>query len=173
MEIWKEYECEASDNLTPEFLISTIASLTGWNLDLADQVTVGKGGMTVSFAKTSSLFVGPPEEQSEEFFVYDAEQLAATILDSIQYTLQHNFVDAELGDPSSLDIYYCMEGDQPLELTNIGKIIPMDQPYSGLSIDAEVQSAEGDVETEGTEDAGEESANILEGEFVGFVTIIL
>lgn len=127
-----EYPCESSDNPTPEMLISTMAGVTGWNLDLADNVTVGKGGMTVCFAKTSSLFTGIPENQTEEVTVSDDEELIRTILDSIQYTLQHNFVDSESGDPSSLEIYYCMEGDQPLELPLIGKTLPIDQPYHGL-----------------------------------------
>lgn len=129
-----EYECQASNNLTPELLISTMATMTGWNLDLADTVTSGPGGMTVCFASTSSIFTGVPEEQEEEFAVSDKEQLVATILDSIQYTLQYNFVDVQAGgDPSSLDIYYTMEGEQPLDLSDINKTVPMDQPYTGLT----------------------------------------
>lgn len=130
----EEYPCDSSDNPTPEMVISTMAGLTGWNLDLADKVTVGEGGMTVCFAKTSSLFVGPPEPQNEEFMVFDGEDLTRKILDSIQYTLQHNFVDSELGDPESLDIYFSMEGNQPLELPLIGKTLPIDQPYKGLDV---------------------------------------
>ena len=34
------------------------------------------------------------------------------------------------GDPDSLDIYYSMEGDQPLTLENINVTIPMDVPYT-------------------------------------------
>ena len=45
-----------------------------------------------------------------------------------------NFVDPELGDPASLDIYYCMEGDLPLTLPGIDVTIPMDQPYQGFTI---------------------------------------
>lgn len=62
--------------------------------------------MTVSFAKTSALFVGPPETQKEEFFMYDADTLITTILDSVKKTLQENFVDTSAGgDPESLPIY--------------------------------------------------------------------
>ena len=32
--------------------------------------------------------------------------------------------------PSNLDIYYCVEGDKALELTNLNITIPMEQPYS-------------------------------------------
>ncbi len=129
---FEEYPVKCAGELTPELLIAGIADLTGWNLTLADEVTTGKGGMTVSFSKACSLFTGPPDPQKEEFFAYDAETLDQMILDSIQKTLQYNFVDPELGDPESLDIYYCMEGDQPLYLENIDVTIPMTEPYHGL-----------------------------------------
>ena len=117
--------------LTPEFLIQSISDLTGWDLSLADEVTTGKGGMTVCFSSECALFTGPPDPQNEEFFVYDSYQLAQTILDSIQYTLQYNFVDPTLGDPSSLPIYYCMEDNQPLTLESLNITFPLDEPYPG------------------------------------------
>ena len=122
------YEGKDSSDLTPELLIRGISDLTGWDLSLADAVTTGKGGMTVSFAKTSSLFAGPPDPQKEEFFVFDAEDLAHTILDSVQKTLQRNFT-GEGGNPDALDIYYCTENDEPLVLDNIGRSWTLDQPY--------------------------------------------
>ena len=68
--------------------------------------------------------------QKEEFFVYDNVQLTQTILDSIQRTLQYNFIDPELGDPSNLDVYFCLEGgDISLEG---GAFVPHTQPYQGL-----------------------------------------
>ena len=65
-----------------------------------------------------------------------AQQQAANLRGQfrIQRTLQYNFVDPELGDPASLDIYYCMEGDLPLTLPGIDVTIPMDQPYQGFTI---------------------------------------
>lgn len=136
-----KYECQSSDKMTPEMLISTIAGLTGWNLDLADEVKVEDGKITVCFAKTSSLFVGLPESQEEEFMVDDTEQLTRTILDSVQYTLQNNYVNLEKGEGASYDIYYCMEGGQPLELP-IGKTIPADEPYNGLDDNADTLETE-------------------------------
>ena len=86
--------------------------------------------MTVDFANTSALVVGPPDPQKEEFFVYDNVQLTQTILDSIQRTLQYNFNDPELGDPSNLDVFFCLEGgDVSLEG---GAFVPHTQPYQGL-----------------------------------------
>lgn len=137
-----EYPCESSDNPTPEMMLSTMAGVTGWNLDLADDIKVEDGKITVCFAKTSSLFVGPPETQIEEFAVYDGDELTRTILDSIQYTLQHNYVNSETGSDGTYDIYYCMEGGQPLELPLIGKTLPLDQPYNGLDDNADTLETE-------------------------------
>lgn len=123
-----EYPLEYEGELTPEILIQGIADLTGWDLTLAEEVTSGKGGMSVCLADTSSLFVGPPSPQKDEFHMYDAEQLAETILDSIQKTLQEGFT-LEGGDPDALDIWYYAEGEQPLELPDIGRSWPIDQPY--------------------------------------------
>ena len=123
-----EYPMTYEGELTPEQLIQGIADLTGWNLTLAEPVTSGKGGMSVCLSNESALFTGPPDPQKDEFHVYDAEQLAEMILDSIQKTLQEGFT-LEGGDPDALDIWYYMEGDQPLELPALGLFWPIDQPY--------------------------------------------
>ena len=124
-----EYPFTYEGALTPELLIQGIADLTGWNLTLAEPVTTGKGGMSVCLSGESSLFMGPPDPQKEDFHMYSAEQLAETILDSIQKTLQRGFT-GEGGDPDALDIYYYMEGEQPLELPALGLSWPLDEPYS-------------------------------------------
>lgn len=123
-----EYPMTYEGELTPELLIQGIADLTGWDLTLAESVTSGKGGMGVCLSGESALFTGPPDPQKDEFHMYDGEQLAETILDSIQKTLQKGFV-LEPGDPDTLDIWYYTEGNQPLELPNLGLSWPVDQPY--------------------------------------------
>lgn len=123
-----EYTLDYEGELTPEILIQGIADLTGWDLTLAEEVTSGKGGMSVCLADTSSLFVGPPDPQKDEFHMFDGVQLAETILDSIQKTLQEGFT-LKSGNPDALDIWYYMEGEQPLELPNIDRSWPVDQPY--------------------------------------------
>ena len=130
---FQEYHLDCEANASPDELIQGIADLTGWDLSLADSVSTGKGGMTVCFSSQSALFTGPPEVQKDEFHMYSAEQLVVTILDSIQATLQNYYIDPSLGDPSNLDIYYCMDDNQPIILDHLGITIPMDQPYSGLS----------------------------------------
>lgn len=116
------------EDVTPEALIARIAELTGWDLTLAEPVTTGKGGMSVCLASTSALFQGPPENQKGEFHMYSADQMAETVLDSIQKTLQEGFTGAG-GDPNNIDIYFYMEGEQPLSISNIGLSWPLDQPY--------------------------------------------
>lgn len=123
-----EYPMTYEGKLTPELLIQGIADLTGWNLTLAEPVISGKGGMSVCLSNESALFTGPPDPQKEEFHMYDVGQLAETILDSIQKTLQEGFT-LEGGDPDALDIWYYMEGEQPLELPALGLSWPIDQPY--------------------------------------------
>ena len=131
-----EYPMIYEGELTAEKLIQGIADLTGWNLTLAEPVVSGKGGMSVCLSGESSLFTGPPDPQKEEFHVYDVGQLAETILDSIQKTLQEGFT-LEGGDPDALDIWYYMEGDQPLELPILGLAWPIDQPYQWAGAESE------------------------------------
>ena len=129
-----DYPITYDGNLTPEKLIQGIADLTGWDLTLAEDVISGKGGMSVCLSSESSLFTGPPDPQREEFHMYDVGQLAETILDSIQKTLQEGFT-LEGGDPDALDIWYYMEGDRPLEHPALGLSWPIDQPYQWASAD--------------------------------------
>ncbi len=131
-----EYPMTYEGDLTPEKLIQGIADLTGWNLSLAEDVISGKGGMSVCLASESSLFTGPPDPQKDEFHMYDLGQLAETILDSIQKTLQEGFT-GEGGDPDALDIWYYMEGNQPLELPILGLSWPIDQPYQWAGAETE------------------------------------
>ena len=122
------YPLTYEGTLTPEILIQGIQDLTGWNLTLSENVISGRGGMSVCLSEESSLFTGPPDPQKNEFHVYDGEQLAEMILDSIQKTLQNGFT-GEGGDPEALDIWYYMQDNQPLTLPNLGLSWPIDQPY--------------------------------------------
>ena len=44
-----------------EGVVAEMAELTGWNLDLAGEITTGKVGITVTFGETCALFSGPPQ----------------------------------------------------------------------------------------------------------------
>lgn len=123
-----EYPMTYEGALTPEVLIQGISDLTGWDLTLAEPVISGKDGMSVCLSNESTLFVGPPDPQKEEFFMFGLDDLAETLLDSIQKTLQEGFV-TESGDSDALDIWYYLEGGQPLELPGLGLSWPIDRPY--------------------------------------------
>lgn len=112
-----------------EGVVAEMAELTGWNLDLAGEITTGKGGITVTFGETCALFSGPPEEQKDEFHVYDSYQLDETILDSVKKTLQNWAVVPGQGDPDSVDVYYCGPDGKDLVLINSGWTISSTQPY--------------------------------------------
>lgn len=125
----KEIEFEYEGELTAEALIQGISDVTGWDLTLSDVVTSGAGGMSVTFDDLSALStLMPPDEQVEEFFVYDGYGLAESILNSVTETLQNNFVDSELGDPDLLDVYFSIN-DEDIEVYDVE--IPMDEPWSG------------------------------------------
>lgn len=128
-----EYPMAYEGELTAELLIQGIADLTGWDLTLAEPVISGKGGMSVCLSSKSALFAGPPDPQKDEFHMYSWEQLAETILDSIQKTLQMGFT-GKGGSPDALDIWYYMEGEQPLNLPELGLSWPLDQPYQWESV---------------------------------------
>ncbi len=98
---FNEYPMTYEGDLTAEKLIQGIADLTGWDLTLAEDVISGKGGMSVCLSSESALFTGPPNPQRKEFHMYDVGQLAETILDSIQKTLQEGFT-GEGGDPDAV-----------------------------------------------------------------------
>lgn len=127
-----EYPMAYEGALTPELLIQGIAELTGWDLTLDEPVISGKGGMSVCLASESALFTGPSDPQKDEFHMYSAEQMAETILDSIQKTLQEGFT-LEGGNPDALDVWYYMKGEKPLELPALGLSWPIDQPYQWAS----------------------------------------
>lgn len=111
---FKEYavDCE----VTPDALIEQISALTGWNLDLTKPVVMDESGANVGFASTSCIFTGPPEDQKDEFHVYDAYGMCETALDSVAETLRQNFGE----DGEVFSVWYYTERDAPLELPEFG-----------------------------------------------------
>ena len=121
------YPQEIAGEVTPEAIIQSMAELTGWNLDVVSAVE-GNGKIVVTFAETSALFVGPPEQQKEEFQVLDAGQLDQTILDSIQRTFE-KWVGTEDG---TVEVYFAGPDGGDLVLEGIGVTISADEPYAGF-----------------------------------------
>ena len=113
-------------------LLSELSNLTGWNLD-ASEIYVGKGGVTVAWADTCALYTGPAEPQKDGFHMYDANQLAYTLLDSVKRTIQCAFSPA---NPDSLDVWFTAADGSALKLDNLGVTLPIDQPYSHSLLDS-------------------------------------
>lgn len=113
-------------------LLSELSNLTGWNLD-ASEIYVGKDGVTVAWADTCALYTGPAEPQKDEFHMYDANQLAYTLLDSVKRTIQCAFSPA---NPDSLDVWFTAADGSALKLDNLGVTLPIDQPYSHSLLDS-------------------------------------
>ena len=103
-----------------EHLLTEMSSLTGWNLDVAE-IYVGKGGVTIVWAETCALFVGPPEPQNPGFYVYDTQQLAFSVLDSVQRTVQCAFSPQ---NPEALDVWFAGPDGGPLVLEDLGVTLP-------------------------------------------------
>ncbi|MCO7124467.1 hypothetical protein NIE88_01565 [Sporolactobacillus shoreicorticis] len=131
---FKRFPVHVHGTLTPEKQIQEIARLTGWNLSLAEPVSVGRLGMTVVFSDQASFFKWPLHDQKAEFAVPDLKALTYTILDSVRHTLQYNdFYHPEETDISKLDIYFGLSDDRPFEVPAAGIKLPLDQPYPGSS----------------------------------------
>ena len=123
-EKFTRYNYSGEDN--PAALIDGIENLTGWNLSLADEVTTGKGGITVSFEKTSSLFTGKTES-NKDFSVIERKDLIFAILDSVKETMQ---MWANESNPDSVDVYFSASNDTPIFFEDLGVTLPIEKPYS-------------------------------------------
>ena len=106
-------------------VLSALAELTGWNLNLADQVYSGRAGVTVTFADDCILLSGELEGNTPEEFAQQ-EQM---VLDSIKRTLQCWAVDPNAGDPDTVDIWFCGPDGENLVLTGSGITISSTEPY--------------------------------------------
>ncbi len=146
-------------DLSPDWLIDQIAQETGWDLTLSQPVITGKSGFSVGFSPDCALFTGPPDPQNEKYHVFDANSLAVMILDSIQKTLQQNFVYSELGDPDALDIYYFMSGDEPLVIPEADISLSLEEAYRKEPADLRIAMAFLGYEADGYESNLDETLN--------------
>lgn len=148
---FQSYDYSASEEATPDSLVKAMETLTGWEISLADEITTGKGGMTVCITGQSAVFMGPPANQKEDFLVKNEQSMVYAVLDSIQKTLQ---TYASPKNPDSVDIYYSMEGNVPIRIDNLDITIPMDQPYTHEMLVKLFQNADAPTGTGSTETSG-------------------
>lgn len=109
-------------------VLSAMAKITGWNLDLADQVYSGKGGITVTFADTCTLLSGGADGENQE----ETTQRDRMVLDSVKKTLQCWAVDPDLGDPDTVDIWFCGPDGGDLVLAGTGITLSSTEPYKNF-----------------------------------------
>lgn len=111
--------------LTPEVLVRGLEEVT--DLYFAVEISTDENGdIWVDWDETSSLFAGPSDNQSEEFFFYDNVNFNWFMLDSLWTTLVRNY---------NAEVYYTMNGGLPLYIEYHDPIqtIPNDMPYQGSS----------------------------------------
>ena len=108
-------------------VLSAMAKITGWNLDLADQIYSGKGGITVTFADTCTLLTADVSEEGDQAETAQRDQL---VLDSVKKTLQCWAVDPDLGDPDAVAVWFCGPDGGDLVLAGTGITLSSTEPYT-------------------------------------------
>ena len=140
----------AAPVLVAAYLAEELSDWTGLDFAL-NGVTFGGDGVTVDWAKESTLVTGLGDrEQKEEFFFSDAVSLNWFMLDSLAKTLLNNL-------PVSA-VYYCSEG-KPIPFPNPEEMaaqglaeLPVDLPYEGSAFFVSHAGARGDLPEDGSID---------------------
>ncbi len=116
--------------LDPFELADALSALTGLSFEL-DGWTNGGSYVSVDWSAESSLFVGPPDPQNEDFFFFDIDTLRWFMLDSLRRTLIEN-LDLE-------EVYYTMNDGEDLVFDQLSAVatypdpavLPADEPFMG------------------------------------------
>lgn len=78
-------------DVTPDLLLEALAKETGWNLSFAAPVTLdANGNAVVALAEDGSIYGNPPENQKNDYYVYDVNDWIYTVLNSIDATFKAN-----------------------------------------------------------------------------------
>ena len=125
---------EDPTDIPAKAVLKAMASLTDWTLDVSTPIELDENGIRVTFSSESSLFSGPPLEQKEEFFVYDAYQLDQMILDSVKKTLQCWAREMGHTDSDTIDVWFYGPDGGDLVLENIGITISSQNPYGEFPV---------------------------------------
>lgn len=85
-------EVPYSGENTPDALIAALATETGWDLTLAKPVAEGNwpNTLVVSLAKESGIYGAPPEQQKDDYHVFEVQDWVYSALNSISETLRKN-----------------------------------------------------------------------------------
>ena len=110
-------------NPDADTLLAIIAELTGWNLTLAQPVSVSPGSLTIAFAKESSSYTGAVDSSKADFAITDRQQLVTTILDSIVANMNRAYNE-------SLTIYFTAADGTDIIIPDSNITIPSAEPYA-------------------------------------------
>ena len=116
----------SGEDLGVEDIANALTELTGISFAL-NSVTPG-GGMSallVDFSEGSALVAGPPEEQKEDFHMFDRDSLVIFMLDSLYYSIVENL--PIFGDDQHA-VYFTLNGEA-ISLEDLGEL--PDEPYLG------------------------------------------
>ena len=102
-------------------ILNSIGDILGYRL-IANDIANGKGGMTVDFNSSSAPFnTNDSYIGNEQYTTTDNQDLAFTIFDSIEKTLQEYF-------GQNLDVWFSLDSGS-ITIDNI--TIPITEPYQG------------------------------------------
>ena len=107
------------DLCDPRILIEAIGDILGYRL-IANDITDGKGGMTIDFNSNSAPFNTNDSYIGNEQYTTN-DDLAFTIFDSIEKTLQEYF-------GQNLDVWFSLDSGS---ITINDVTIPITEPYQG------------------------------------------
>lgn len=111
---------DADTDVTPEVLLEALAKETGWNLSVAVPVTLdADGNAVVALAEDGSIYGNPPDNQKDDYHVYDVDDWIYTVLNSIDATFKTNgvagvrFTAPDGGDLclTNGDIHFALKND--------------------------------------------------------------
>lgn len=118
----------SQENATEEYiysLLSVMEFVTGW--DLSCTVSAYKS-ISFGFSAESSVFVGAPDPQVDEYFAYDYYSLLDMIFDSIVKTVSENLSNGD----ADIEFYFSSDSDEELVFTELGVYVPLEYAYDGL-----------------------------------------
>ena len=112
-----------ASNPDADTLIAILAEVTGWNLNLAEPVSVTPGSFIICFAEDSSIYTGAVDSSKADFAITDRQKLVNTILDSIVANMNTAYKE-------TLTIYFASADGSDITIPDAGITISASEPYA-------------------------------------------
>lgn len=121
-----------ASNPDADMLIAIIEEVTGWNLTLAEPVSVSPGSFTIYFSEESSIYTGTVDSSKADFAITDRKQLTTTILDTIVANMNAAYNE-------SLTIYFASADGDDIVVPGTDMTISSAEPYAEEVIEETVE----------------------------------